>query len=123
MGAWIRLHVAASARCVWLLDKMSVVVSMSMNQSSCFKESCPSNVGISYSRVKVMFACIVVCMGASLGWGFGCSLSATARPHSPSASCVNSSICVCDWLAGRLQGGRVSPKVAGTDLATQPSGS
>ena len=73
---------------------------MSMKQSSHFEESCPSNVGISCSRVMVMFACIVVCMGSSLGWGFGSGQSTTARGGSPSASCCNSSM--CGWVAGRF---------------------
>ena len=52
-----------------------------LSQSSSFEESCPSNVGISWSKDVVRFAslsvackvsvyaCIVVCMGSSLGWG------------------------------------------------------
>ena len=98
---WVRLHVLASARDVWLFVKMSVAVSMSMNQSSSFEESCLPNVGISCSLVMVMFACIVVCMSSSLGWGFGCGLSVIVRDCSPSVSCVNSSICV--RVAGRFQ--------------------
>ena len=122
MRVQVRLHVMPSARCVQLLVKLSVVVSMSMNQSSSCEESCPSNLGISCSRVTLMFACIVVCMGSSLGWVFGHGQSTTARCCGPPANCDNSSICVGGWLAG-LKGGQVSPKVAGTDLATQPSDS
>ena len=68
---------------MWISVKMSVVISMSMNQSSSFEESCPSNMGISCSRVVMVFAwflclahkmfvyaCIVVCMGSSLGGGW-----------------------------------------------------
>ena len=72
--------VLASARYVRLLVKMSVVVSVSINQSSSFKESYPPNVGISCSRVMVMFACIIVCMGSFLGWGFGFGCDATSHP-------------------------------------------
>ena len=102
MRVWVRPHVLASALHVELLVKMSVVVSMSINQSCSCEESCPSHVGISCSRVMVMFACIVMCMGSSLGWGFGCGSSATARYCSPSASCGNSSM--CGWVAGRFKG-------------------
>ena len=66
MRLWPRPHVLASARCVWLTVKMSVMVSMSMKQSSSFEESCPFNVRI--GRVMVMLACIVVCMDSFLGW-------------------------------------------------------
>ena len=37
MRVWVWTHVLALARCVWLLVKMSVVVSMSMKQSSSFE--------------------------------------------------------------------------------------
>ena len=67
MRIWVRPHALASARHVWLIVKMSVVVPMSMKQSSSFEESCTSNVEISCSRVMVMFAYIVVCMCSSLG--------------------------------------------------------
>ena len=43
----------ALARHVWLYVRMSVVFSISMNQSSNFEESCPSNVGISWSMAVV----------------------------------------------------------------------
>ena len=82
---------------------MSLLVLMSMNQSSSFEESCPLNLGISCSRVMVMFACIVVGMGSSLGLGFGCGLSVIVRYCSPSASYSNSSICVGEWLTGSKQ--------------------
>ena len=72
---------------------------MSMKQSSNFEESCLFNVGISCSRVMVVFVCIVVCMGSSLGWEFGCGWSATGKCHSPT-SCGNSSICMGGCLAG-----------------------
>ena len=94
MRVQVRLLALASARCVWLLVKMSLVVSMSMKQPSSFEESCPPNMGISCNRIMVMFACIAVCTGFSLGWGFGCGCSAKARCCSPSASCSNSSTCV-----------------------------
>ena len=86
MKVWVRPHVLASARHVWLLVKMSGVVSMSINQSSSSEESFPSDVGKTCSRIMLVFACIVVCTGSSLGWGFGHGWSATARCHNPSAS-------------------------------------
>ena len=66
---------------VWFSVRMSAVVSTSMNQSSNFEESCPSNVGISWSMVVVrldsfcdacrmsVYACMVLCTGSSLDWG------------------------------------------------------
>ena len=66
---------------MWLSVKMSMAVSKSMSQSSSFEESCPSNMGISWSKDVVRFAslcvacmmyvyaCIVVCMGSLLGCG------------------------------------------------------
>ena len=74
----------ASARHGQLSVEMSAAVSRSMSQSPYFEESCPSNIGISCSKDVVrfaslrvackmsMYACIVVCMGSSLGWGVGC---------------------------------------------------
>ena len=121
MRVQVRPCVLASARCVWFLVKMSVAVSMSMNQSSNFEESCPSNVGIPCNRVMVMFACIVIYMASSLGWGFGCSQSATVRCCSSSASFSNSFLCVGGWLKGCK--GKFGPKDTGIDLVTQPSGS
>ena len=109
MRAQVRPHVLASARHVQLLIKMSVAISMCMNQSSSFELSCPLNVGISCSRVMVIFAYIGVCLGSSLGWGFGCGGSIIVRCHSHSASCSNSPICV--ELAGRFQVGESVPKL------------
>ena len=53
MSVWMRPHDLASARHVQLSVRMSVVVSISMNQSFHFEESCPSNVKISWSMVVV----------------------------------------------------------------------
>ena len=83
---------------------MSVVVSMSMNQSSSFEESFPSNVGISFSRAMVIFACMIVCMGSSSNWGFGCGWSVIVRGCSLSVRCINSSI--YGGIAGRFQVGK-----------------
>ena len=120
MGVGVRLHILALARHVWFLVKMSVVVSMSVKLPCSFEESCSSNVGISYSRVLVMFACKVVCMSSSLAWVLGCGWSSTARCCSP-ANCSKSSRCVGGWMAGSKGG--VGPKVTGINLATQPSDS
>ena len=61
--------------------RMAVAVSISMNQSSNFEESCPSNVGIPWSMVLVildslcvvcrvsMYDCMVLCTDSSLDWG------------------------------------------------------
>ena len=74
---WIRLWDLASPRHVWLSIKMSIGVSRSVSQSSNFEESCPSNVGISWSKDVVRFAslcvtwkvsvygCVAVCTGSS----------------------------------------------------------
>ena len=60
---------------------MSVVVSISMNQSSNIEESCPSYMGISWCMVVVrldslcvvhrvsLYGCMVLCTGSSLDWG------------------------------------------------------
>ena len=53
MSVQVRPHDLASSRCVQLSVRMSAAVSMSLNQSSSFDESCPSNVGISWSIVVV----------------------------------------------------------------------
>ena len=45
----------AYARCLWISVRMSAVGSASMNQSSSFEESCPSNVGISCSMFMARF--------------------------------------------------------------------
>ena len=101
----------ASARCVWLSVRMSVAVSISINQSSNFKESCPSNVGISFSMVMVRFASLCVahkvsvytsialCTGSSLGWGDGCGWSIIARCCRLSVSCISSAVGVGGWVA------------------------
>ena len=68
MSVWVRPHDLALSRHVWLSVRMSAVVSMSMNQSSNFEESCPSNVGISWSIVVLRldsFCCtqgVCLCM-------------------------------------------------------------
>ena len=112
MSVQVRLWDLASARHVWLSVKMSVAVSRSVSQSYSFEESYPLNVGISWSKdvVRVAslcvvhkvsrYACIVVCMGSSLGWGVGCGWSVIVRCCSLSVSCVNSAICVGGWVAG-----------------------
>ena len=99
-------HDLASARHVWLFVRMSVMVSMFMNQSSSFEESGSSNVGISWSMVVVrldplcvahrvsVYACMVLCTGASLDWGAG--WSAMVRCCSLFVSCDNSPVGV-DW--------------------------
>ena len=76
---------------MWLSVRMSVVISMSMSQSSSFEESLPSKVGISCSMVMMRFAslyvackvyihaCIVLCTGPLLGLGAGCGCSIIVR--------------------------------------------
>ena len=78
MRVWVRPWDLASIRCVWLSVKMSVAVSWSLSQSTTFEESCPLNMGISWSKDAVrsaslcmahkvsVCACIVVHMGSSL---------------------------------------------------------
>ena len=46
--------------------RMSAVVSISMNQSSNFEESCPSNVGISWSMVVVRLDSLCVACRVSV---------------------------------------------------------
>ena len=86
MSMQVRLYDLASARHLQLSVRMSAVVSMSMNQTSSFEESCLSNVGISWSMVMVRFdslcvvckisvyVCMVLSTGSSLGWGAGWSI-------------------------------------------------
>ena len=56
----------ASTRCMQLSVKISVVFSMSMSQSSSFEESCPSNVGISWSMIVVKFDSLCVAYKVSV---------------------------------------------------------
>ena len=91
----------ASARHLWLSGKMSAAVYMSMNQTSVFEESCPSNVGISCSMVVVrfdslsvtwkvfMYACVVLCTGSPLGLGAEFSWSVIMRYCSLSVSYIS----------------------------------
>ena len=77
----MRPHDLALARYVCLSVRISAVVSMSMKQSSSFKESYLSDLGISWSMVMVrfdslyvlhrmsMYACMVLFTGSSLDWG------------------------------------------------------
>ena len=111
MTVWVRLQDFASARHAQLSVRMSVVVSRSMSQSYNFEESCPLNVGISWSKDVVRFsslcvvckvsvyACIVVAMGSSLGCGDGCGWSIIVRCFSLSVNCVNSTLCVGGCVA------------------------
>ena len=81
--------------------------SLSMKQSSNFEESCPSNVGISWSIVVVrldshcvvcrvsMYACMVLCTGSSPDWGAGRSIM--VRCCSLSVRC-DSSFMGMDWI-------------------------
>ena len=106
MHVCVRLHDLASAKCVWLSVRMSGAFSISMNQSSNFKESCPSNVGISWSMVVVrldslcvacrvsMYTCMVLCTGSLLDWG--ACWGTMVRCCSLSVSCDRSSVGV-DW--------------------------
>ena len=50
MRVWVRVGALALARHVWFLIKMSVVVSMSMKESSSLDKSCPLNVGYSIAE-------------------------------------------------------------------------
>ena len=102
----VRLCDLASARCVQLSARISAVVSISMNQSSNFEESCPSNVGISWSMVVMrfyslsvtcrvfMYICMVLCTGSSLDLGFCWNI--IVRCCRLSVSCDSSSVGV-DW--------------------------
>ena len=104
MSVQMRPHDLISARYVQLSVRISVVVSMSMNQSSSFEESCPSNLGISCSMVMMRFdslcvactvfvyACMVLCTGSSLGWGTECSYSIMVRCCILSVSCIRSAM-------------------------------
>ena len=96
------------ARCVWLFVRMSAVVSMSMNQSSNFEESCPWNARISW-RMDVarldslcvmngisMYASMVLCTGSTLNWRADGNRSIMVRCCILSVSCDSSSVGV-DW--------------------------
>ena len=106
MSVWVRPHHLASARHVWFSVRMSAVVSISTNQSSNFKESCPSNVGISWSMIVVrldflcvvcrvyVYACMVLCTGSSLDFETGWR---TIVRCSSLSVCCNSSSAGVDW--------------------------
>ena len=68
---------------VLLYVRMSAVVSISMNQPSNFEESCPSNVGISWSMVVVRLDSL--CVG-------------TWCPSMPTWSCIP----VPHWTRGMV---------------------
>ena len=86
---------------------------MSMNQISSFEESCPLNMGISYSMVMVRFAylcvahkvsvyaCIVLCNGSSLGWGLD-----VVEYHSEVLQFIfklHQLCCTCSWVGGNFK--------------------
>ena len=109
MNIWVRPHNLVSARHVQLSVRMSGAVSMSMNQSSGFEESCPSNAGMCFSMVMVRFeslccmqcvcvCCMVLCTGSSLGWGVECGWCVTVRCWSLSVSCVTSAVDRDQWV-------------------------
>ena len=110
MSVYVSLCDLASARQVQLSVRMSAVVSMSINQSSSFEESCPLNVGISCSTAVVrlaslfvahkvsVYACIVLCTGSSLGGEAECSWSNIVRCCRLSVNCVSSAIGVDWWV-------------------------
>ena len=90
--------------------RMSVAVSMSMNQSSSCEKSCPLNVEISCSMVTVrcdslcvahkvsLYAYIVSCIGSSLGFGADYGWSIIVRCCSLSVTYISSAVGV-DWGA------------------------
>ena len=85
MSVWVRPCYLAFTRCLQLSLRMSIAVSMAMNQSFNFKESCPSHVGISWSMVVVrldclcvaqrvsVYDCMVLCTGSLLDCEAGCN--------------------------------------------------
>ena len=101
---WPQLDVCCSV-------KTPVVVSISMNQSSSFEESCPSNEGISYRRGcgEVLFSlCVMQGLCVSLHsfvhrflirLGVGGGWSIIVRCCSLSVSCINSAVGVGGWVA------------------------
>ena len=104
MSVQVRLCDLASARHVQLSVKMPAAVSMSMNHSSNFEESCQSNVGIFWSMVVVRLdsLCVAGCLcmpawfcGQVPHWT-GANWSAMVRCCSLSVSCNISSVDV-DW--------------------------
>ena len=74
ISMWVRPPDLASARHVPLSVRMSVVVSMSLNQSSSFVESCSSTVGISLSMVVVRFDSLCVACKLSVYAAWFCAL-------------------------------------------------
>ena len=66
-----------------------------------------------------MYACIAVYMGSSLSWGVGCSWSFMVRCFSLSVSLCQL-CCMCGWVGGTFQMGKLVPEVAGIVLVTQP---
>ena len=121
MSMWVRPWDLGFARNVQLSVKMSAAVSRSMSQFINFEVSCPSNMGMYWSKVVVrfdslcvackvsMYACIVVCKG-SLGRGSLMWLEC----HSE----VLQSICklcqllhMCGWVGGRFKVGKLVLKL------------
>ena len=105
LGCRIWLHLD-----VWLSVKMSMAVSRSMSQSSNLEESCPSNMGISWSKDVVSLNPSVwhakcLCM---LAWlcaqvlhyaGELDVVGASVGCYNLYVSCVNSAVCVDGWVA------------------------
>ena len=106
---------------MWHSVKMSMAFSRSMSQSSNFEESCPSNVGISWSKDMLRFAslCSVqginVCLHSSVhrffirlrGWMWW-------KCHSEVLKFI-SKLCelchVCGWVGFRFQMGKLLLKL------------
>ena len=97
MSVWVRPCDFTLSRCVWLSLRMSAAVSISMNQSSNFEESCPSNVGISLEHgcgeIGFLPCCTLgvhVSLHGLVHWfptGLGASWSTMVRCCSLSVSC------------------------------------
>ena len=112
MSVLVKLHDLASARHVWLSFKMSAAILKSLSQSSNLVVSHPSNVGLSweYRLVRfiwcgVMYYCIAVYRGSSIGLEVGHGWRVTASCCSLLVRCASSSMCVgglavgCNWAS------------------------
>ena len=87
-------HDLASARHVQLSVRMSVAVSMSINQSSNFEESCPSNLGISWSMVVVSLDSLCVALRVSV---YACMVWALA-PYWTEGGWLSTMVRCCSLL-------------------------
>ena len=118
MSVQLRLHELASTMHVQLSIRMSADVSISMNQFFNFKQSHPSNVGISWNMVIVrlssfcgmyrvsVYACKVLCISSPLDLGADwsamvtcCRLSVNCNSSSVGVDCGVLDFKLANWFS------------------------